>query len=461
MAYQLIFTTSLSEFYPESVGGVTPVMSHGLLSGLLESELSGDAAQFLAEPSVKTARGRIDWLTPLEGEARDMAGLAGAERDRAEDGLCLMAGSLAGLGARLTGAESGERRLAGRVISRLAVEAASAAAGIGGPRRVFMVGGVPVMAGWGLGSSSAEASKGRGGHDLTEAESLAVRRILAGERPRDFIPRMPPPAVPVAPVPEGALPAPVPLPPVPDTVPPARARGSRDWLRALAAALLAFLLALLAVLILDRDFRGTAAKAGAVPTELPDESLEPGLRSELDALKALYGAALAACRHLPDGAGPAVPDGTDGPGGPGGPDGPPGPDSLPPAPDSELRLPADTDDLAFLDGCWKSDAGLHSFPERLPFHYVYCFSGGTGAARVLLEETGRDGTPARTCTTAGTATIEDGILVIVDDGPKCDRGPDFVPVKIECMPGEGGTADCMYHGGRDPSRTRFTYVGDG
>ncbi|MDR1082137.1 MAG: hypothetical protein LBQ79_14575 [Deltaproteobacteria bacterium] len=463
MAYQLILATLISEFYPESVGGVTPVMSHGLLSGLLASEISRDAALFLAEPSVKVRLGRIDWLTPLPGEVRDLAALAGAERDAAEDGLCLMAGGFAALGARLTGAESGERRLAGKLIARLAVEAASCAVGIGGARRVMVVGGVPVLAGWGLGTSAAAGAGAPGGHELTEEELRLVGRILAGERPRDFIPRTPGAmsAADAAPAPDPgpALPEPVLIGPAADGPEAAAPRRPRNWPKALLAALLAFLLAVLAVLLLDRDFRGVAARAGAPENRLPDESLEPGLRSELDGLRALYAAALAGCLAgdrpgrgpVPGSLGAPVPEARDGPGG----------SPSAPAPGYELTLPGDTEDLAFLNGCWKSDAGLHSFPEHLPFHYVYCFSEGSGTARVLLEETAADGTRARTCAAEGTASIEDGILVILDDGPKCDSGSNFKPVRVECVPGGGGAADCMYYGGRNPSRTRFTYVGNG
>ncbi|MDR1314905.1 MAG: hypothetical protein LBQ12_14745 [Deltaproteobacteria bacterium] len=467
MAYQRILVTDLGEHYPASVGGVKPVMSHGLLSGLIESELSADSALFLAEPSVKGREGRIDWMTPHGGPCCDIERLDGPERDWAEDALCLRAGELAALGARLTGADSGERRLAGRLISRLAVEAASAAAGLEGARKVIVVGGVPVMAGWGLALAGAASASARGaldGHELTERESELIRRILAGERPRDFIPRRTPLGD------DGAFPAGG-IPPVPEAAPEGEAapeekprRGAGGCLGFLLAALAAFLLALFLFLLLAPDAKRAVLGVAAGPASLPDDRRGDALRAELEGLRSRYLDALALCR--PGSADPAaepvpapVPEPAPEPVQE--PVQEPAPEPAPrtPAPDAELTLPADTDDLSFLNGCWKSDAGLISYPEGLPFHYVYCFSDGGARALVALQETNPDGSRARTCTTTGTASAEGGVLTIRDDGPKCDMGQNFLPVTVECRPGESGAADCVYDGGRGPSRTRFTYVG--
>ncbi|MDR1041097.1 MAG: hypothetical protein LBR80_13230 [Deltaproteobacteria bacterium] len=461
MAYQQIFVTSLTERYPESVGGVKPVMSHGLLSQLIERELSGETARFLAEPMVKDREGRIEWVTPLEGDPVDIRTLAGAERDDADDALCLKAGELAQLGARLTGADSGEQRLAGRLISLLAMEAATAAAGVEGAARVFAVGGVPVMAGWGLSKAASPTAGGPSGHQLTERESNAVRRILSGERLRDMRPSV---AVPAAP-------ASAPMPPVTyaepvfaaHAAPPVAAPGSLGWLKALLAALGVFLLALVVFLLLAPDFR-RAAVAAAAPDARQDSGREGALQRELAGLKDRYGLLLAACRPetsaptatapppIPDGQ-PMIPP----------PPPPPEPQPEPPAENAELRLPADGEDLGFLDGCWTSDAGLKSMPEGLPLTYTYCFSGGSGAARVTVEVFGYDGRINRTCETSATARLEGGTLSIRDRGARCAGGGGFTEAAVVCVSSDKGAADCVVQnrGGADTFETRFTYKGEG
>jgi hypothetical protein len=140
------------------------------------------------------------------------------------------------------------------------------------------------------------------------------------------------------------------------------------------------------------------------------------------------------------------------------------PEPAPPAPEANagLKLPAEGGDLAFLDGCWKSDAGLKVVPEGLPGHYVYCFSGGTGEASVRAEVLRRDGSLLRTCVTTGTARLEGGVLFIEDQGPVCPGVPDFVPTTVTCMPGMGGAADCKVQSrGAEEIPTRFTFLGKG
>ncbi|MDR1041098.1 MAG: hypothetical protein LBR80_13235 [Deltaproteobacteria bacterium] len=444
MAYQQIFVTSLAERYPESLGGVKPVMSHGLLSRLIEERLSGEAALFVSEPVFKDREGRIEWITPVEGDSADILTLGGAERDAALDALCLRAGELAVLGARLTGEESGELRLAGRLISLLAVEAAEVAAGARHGARVFAVGGVPVMVGWGLSRTAFRAAGGLSGHELTEIETDAVRRILAGERPPD----LPLPAAVARPAEEtpATLPPPVAVAPPPDPVaaspveiaPPAPV-AARGCLGFLLAALGAFLLALFLLFLLMPYFWNAMLATAGATVAWPDSGREDALREELAGLKGRYGTLLAACdRTTPASASPT------------------------PEENAELKLPAEGDDLAFLDGCWKSDAGLIIVPEGLPGHYVYCFSGGTGAASVRVEVHRWDGSLLRTCATTGAARLEGGVLIIEDLGPECSDVPDFVPTTVKCVPGIGGAADCRVQStGLNEIPTRFTFLGKG
>jgi hypothetical protein len=477
LAYQTILTTSLSEHFPESVGGVKAISTHGLLSRLIEAELSPQAAMFLAEPMVKDREGRIDWLTQLEGIPVELSMLSGEEREAAEDVLSLRAGELAGLGARLTGAASGERKLAGRLITLLASQAATVTGGPGGAARVMVVGGVPVIAGWGL--SAVEAAAARAGHSLSEGRSATALRnpaphsaaaasaLLPGGPPLSGYP----PPGPSGPAPYGDGAA------FGGSGPPARespavpSSGSLNWLKALAAALAVFLLALLAVLLAAPDFRRAAVRAAGEPVALPDASLEPGLRRELGGLQDRYRQTLLACRPPeetppPPPPGPAIPE-TELVIPPPPPPPPPEPEpepapAAPPGParpeaDSELRIPEDGD-LAFLEGCWKSDAGLVSEPGNHPVWYIYCFDGSQGRASVRVDE--QRGGRTRACRTTGRARMDGKSLVIQDQGARCNSTRRFSPTKVVCSPGKGGAANCTVQSrNKKKLTTRFTYMG--
>jgi hypothetical protein len=492
----------MSEHFPETVGGVRAVSTHGLLTRLIEAELTPQAAAFLAEPAVKDREGRIQWLTQLEGPPKELPELTGEEREAAADAVSLRAGELAGFGARLSGSSSGERKLAGRLVTLLASQAAAAASGQGGAARVVVVGGVPVLAGWGLAPVQAGAGQARGGHSLSEKDSAARGENLAA-----WAPGVPPGLIPAS----GAAQPPFPPgqgnppgqgpgqpcgpgfpygpgqpygpPAASGTAPPyvgvtataaPAAAGTWDWLKALLTALFVFLLALFVILLVAPDFRGAAVRAAGDPPELPDALLEPGLRSELDALRDSYRKTLLACR--PEDPKPAEPEGPPIPEQelvipPPPPPPPPEPEPEPAAPpeppkptepaqDAELRIPEDGD-LAFLAGCWKSDAGLVSDPGGRPVWYIYCFDGSAGRASVRVDEQRGKGRTT-TCRTTGRAKMDGKSLTIQDQGAKCGGNRQYSPTRVVCSPGKGGAANCTVQSqNRRKLPTRFTYMGKG
>jgi hypothetical protein len=531
VAYQKISTTLLSEYFPETVGGVRALSTHGLLTRLIEAELSPQAAAFLAEPAVRDREGRIEWLTQLEGYPKVLSELSGDEREAAVDAVSLRAGELAGLGARLSGGDSGERRLAGKIVTLLASQAAAAASGQGGAARAVAVGGVPVLVGWGLAPVQAGAGQARGAHSLSEKDSDARARNPAG-----WTPGVPPGLFPASgagqpPCPPGQGPgfphgqgpgqAPgfthgqgpgqgpgypdgqvrwqgpgqpcgpgspcgpgqphgpaagtaVPHVEVTATAAAAPGAGSWDWLKALLTALFVFLLALFVILLVAPDFRGAAVRAAGDPPELPDAMVEPGLRSELEALRDRYRKTLLACR--PDDPPPAAePEGPPIPEQelvmpPPPPPPPPEPEPAPePAPEkpapppegSELAIP-DDGNLAFLDGCWKSDAGLVSTPGNHSIYYVYCFDGTAGRASVRIEEQLGRGRTA-TCKTTGRARMDGKSLSIQDQGAKCPgKSGNYSPTRVLCSPGKKGAAACTVQSQSGPKiPTRFTFMGKG
>ncbi|MDR3153647.1 MAG: hypothetical protein LBW85_05085 [Deltaproteobacteria bacterium] len=463
MAYQLLMKTSLADFYPESIGGVKLTSCHGLITRLIEDEVSPEAALFLAEPVMKDRANLIEWHTPLEGGPVSYQELEGPERDAAEDELCQRAGELAGLGARLTGSESEQRRLAGRLISRLAVTAAAAAAGASGVQKVFAVGGRPVLAVWGMLPAVTEAAWAAPlSTELTEKESAVVRRILAGERLREIFPReaplpppLPPPPPPYPPpyrqdFPSEAMAAPLP-PPQAFARQPAPAPGS-GILKGILAALGAFLLLLLLVFLLAPGFRKAALAVPQAFVAAPSDDRESSLRAELRALKERYAGLLAACS--PESAAraetpvPGIPASLPG-------DSPEGP-----AKEAELQLPESGEWVGFLEGCWKSDAGLKAAASGQPIVYVYCF-GSAGEAKVSVEVEGEPGSPGFSCAATGKAEFREGELLIQDGGAKCPaEAPDFSETRVLCSPGKGNKAQCLLQSKRgDPVETRFTYLG--
>ncbi|MDR1081938.1 MAG: hypothetical protein LBQ79_13505, partial [Deltaproteobacteria bacterium] len=216
MPLQYLASSDLSRCHAESPGGVKALGAYGVLERLAESEISRDAADFLAEPSERP--GWVDWHTRLEGRPVPFGALDGHERDSALDALCSMAARYRELSERLAGSGSDARATAGAITERVARAAAACAVGASGPM-LFMVDGKPVLAGWGV--STAMGGLAAEGFELTEYQLELCGLILAGARPPmpDSRPAPPPPPEPFHP--PGQAPAP-PHAPAPDvgTAPP-------------------------------------------------------------------------------------------------------------------------------------------------------------------------------------------------------------------------------------------------
>ncbi|MDR1080176.1 MAG: hypothetical protein LBQ79_04275, partial [Deltaproteobacteria bacterium] len=127
-----------------------------------------------------------------------------------------------------------------------------------------------------------------------------------------------------------------------------------------------------------------------------------------------------------------------------------------PKPGSELEFPEDATDLAFLEGCWKSDAGLMNSATRQPIFCIYCFKAD-GTATVRVDELNRSGRLKQTCRATATAKLEGGKLRIRDTGAKCPSGTNYVRDTVLCSPSKNGAAECtLQSDGADKYRTRIT-----
>jgi outer membrane biosynthesis protein TonB len=429
----------------------------------------------LAEPR-EGPDGSIEWHTQLDGYARELSGIGGQDRRDAEAALRAKASELASLGTSLSLSPDPSSKPAARLMSRLAAALAARSAGVTGPETIWVVGAVPVLAGWGVPRPAAPPAPPEPPDEATS-------------RPSAF--------------PVERFPAPAPGPPA---GPAAREGEGPGALRVSLAALGAFLFAVLIFWLLSPGFRDTAA---AVPEEDPaagaGSERERGLRAELDGLKDRYLRTLSACRpeepepvdtSPPELPGPEAPEAVppsagDAPLPLEAAEPPPPPPEEEPEPEPEpavdadqppkpkppvasakapaeprnkaggqLVIPKDAKDLGFLKGCWRSDAGMYDTINRMPIIYVYCFTE-SGGASVRVEEKNRGGAIRNVCTASGRATLSGGRVVIRDTGAKCPPGvAPYTPATVTCEQSSGRAASCYVQsdGGRRLT-TRFTYQG--
>jgi hypothetical protein len=126
---------------------------------------------------------------------------------------------------------------------------------------------------------------------------------------------------------------------------------------------------------------------------------------------------------------------------------------------SELIIPAEAEDLSFLEGCWESFSNLYTL-DNLPVVYIYCFNK-TGGADVYIEEEDKDGKLSGVCEGKASATFVGNLLQIKDSGVKCPyRNGSYVSTVIKCQIRSGGKSDCVGQSKGHPSfNTTFTYSG--
>jgi outer membrane biosynthesis protein TonB len=258
---------------------------------------------------------------------------------------------------------------------------------------------------------------------------------------------------------------------------------------------------------------GFRKAASAIPASDPtlgvDPSLEANLRGELRDLKGRYQDSLHACRpeeppeapepldlpdpdRLPETPAPSAGDAPEAleaePPPPPPPEPEPKPDPKPapkpdpkpaakpvPKPDpkpapapkpkprysqgEELRLPDNPSDLSFLEGCWKTDAGLRNSSTGQPIFDIYCFDG-KGHATERTDEYDNKGRKKQTCTATATATVTGGRLRMRDTGSRCPDGTRYNRVTVQCEPRSGGAAQCNYlNDSGKKARVRITYMG--
>ncbi|MDR1081771.1 MAG: hypothetical protein LBQ79_12635 [Deltaproteobacteria bacterium] len=281
-------------------------------------------------------------------------------------------------------------------------------------------------------------------------------------------------------------------------------------LRASLTALGAFILTVLLFWVMAPGFREAAGAVGVHVQAGPDPAFAASLGAERDSLRSRYWGNLAACRPeqeadpvndappdlpSPEGRASSAPEADEAPVAleaappPPPPPSPPEPEPRPDAgtkpkpkatrsqggtktqaaekpaprrtqrPGEALVIPKGAADMGFLQGCWKSDAGLSDGRYHQPVLTYFCFSDAGGRATHRTDMLGPSGRSVRaSCTSPGTASLSGGRLVIRVARAPCrgERGA-FAPGTVTCVQSSAGAAQCTFQSqGASPAKARIT-----
>ncbi|MDR1086416.1 MAG: hypothetical protein LBP22_16550 [Deltaproteobacteria bacterium] len=416
MTRQLIYSSNILEYHIDTLDGVEMISRFPLFYQVVSEELSEDRAQILAEPVKNLDHNRINWYSSLTGRAVPFEELPEEDQRFANDIIDERKAELAALAERFSKSPARNRKLAGELLSRILNQPESF--------RVFLVGGRPVVAGWGLSPLKTETAGAAAGDPpgltvsgrLTEKVTAAPRKTL------------PPPAVYV--------------------------KEDYSLLKLFLGLILGFnLLAVLFFLLfpgLKLFFEQLLNPPEIDAAAFDHNSEEEGrLRAELAELRRLYYARLSGC-PVPQAEEPAEPAASlpdegalD------------SPQALPDAPPPEkpgsraLEIPEgaeEKNDFSFMEGCWESSADeVRSIETKLPLVVKYCFDRN-GRARVTVDEHDARGRYTQTCSTTARASFKNGSIVIAEQGPEvCPNGRRYSKTILTCSPDAGsvrGKVDC-------------------
>ncbi|MDR1395354.1 MAG: hypothetical protein LBK52_04195 [Deltaproteobacteria bacterium] len=409
-----------------ALDGVELISRYQLTGQLIASELSPEAASFLAEPVKNLEQGRISWYTSLPGRIRSLKELSPMEQAEALAYGQEMKGKLAVLAEEFLRSSSRTRKLAGGLLTQILKSQ--------DPGRIFLAGDRPVLTGWGL-KALAEAGP-------VQAVQPAAKKI---------------------PSPEAA-----PLRPEAIAV-----QGRYSFFKILLGAVLGFCIIVLLVFLFFPKLKQLTSHLISPPqldTAGFDRSrqLEDRLRRELAELRGLYFQKLAACPVPGPAPGPAqsgrppqawLPDIK--------------PADLPPSQPEpsrsrNLTIPegaGKNNDLSFLEGCWTSfNESIRNTVTGRPVLFKYCFDN-SGQAQVSIDETDAQGKYSGTCVTTAKASFKgSGLIMTQTQGPKCQDNRTYMRHNLTCTPDssrtEGGVSCLVEQPGRPSYTTLFMRVNE-
>ena len=416
-----LIVTTQSGVRPLGVRGEPLHNSAPQLRRVVRRRLGDAAADLLADPQPHEDGKAIDWHAGWTGAVRPLSDLEPARRDEVLAEVERTLADIRRLGDAL--AAAGPREDMGLIGLSLKLAARAPS-----PSFIFLVGERPVIVAWGYEKESASA----------------LLPIATAQVPRHRPVVEPPAAGP-------ALPA---IRPRPAVIP---------WVRGLAAALPLLLLVLggawllrglrpvdPALTIATREGPPAPPAPPAGPDPLPvlktslatEASRGRVLQVELDLVEAELKKRIADCKPPEPpkeppkppqvAAAPAPPPPVAAP--------KPPPPPPPPAPkprpgDDRLRLPSPTNNMSFLQGCWRTDPFRHERGQQQPGVSSYCFdANGNGQ---LEWRRGRTA-----CRTTAQARFEGAVLRLRDADTNCNDGSRWYADQLVCQRGADDVAQC-------------------
>jgi hypothetical protein len=424
-----LIVTTMSGVRPLGVRGEPLHNAAPQLRRVVRRRLGDEAADLLADPQPHENGKAIDWYAGWPGVVRPLSALAPERRAEVTADIARRLAEIRRLGDSLAGSgpreESGVVGLSLQLAARLPAEPF-----------VFMVGERPAIVCWGY-------------------EKEAAAGLLPASLPQPPSPPIPGPPThrPVleAPIGRAVLSAERPLRPASAVIP---------WARALLLALPLLLLLLggawlLRGLLPDAPEQSLATREGppAPPAAEPPADPLPALKAafsteesrgrvlkvELSLIEAELRKRIAECKPPEPPKPPQVAVAPPPPPAP-----PPQPKATPAPPpppiqsrpnDDRLRLPAPTNNYAFMEGCWRTDPFRHEAVQAQAGVSTYCFdSNGNGQ---LEWRRGRTA-----CRTRAQSRFDGATLMLRDSDSSCNDGSRWYADQLVCRRGAGDVAHC-------------------
>lgn len=401
------------------------------LRRVVRRRLGDAAADLLADPQLHEDGTAIDWHAGWPGAVQPVADLDPARRAEVLAEVERLLAEIRRLGDAL--ASTGPREDTGLVGLSLKLAARAPS-----PSFIFLVGDRPVIVAWGYEKEEAAALL-----PLTTAQVPGRRSVLDPQQ--SPIPQQPSPSLPA-------------LRPATTTIP---------WARSLAAALPLLLLVLAgawvlrgclpadpALTLVTREGPPAPPAPPAPHDSLPllkaSLSTETAqgkiLQVELSLVEAELKRRIAGCKPPePPKEAPKPPQVAVAPPPPAPTPAPPkaAPPAPPPAPpvqprrpgDDRLRLPAPTNNMSFLAGCWRTDPFRHERNQPQAGVSSYCFdANGNGQ---LEWRRGRTA-----CRTRAQGRFEGAVLRLRDADTTCNDGSRWYADQLTCQRGADDVAQC-------------------
>jgi hypothetical protein len=419
----------------------------------MESKLGRGASNLLSNPIIKEGSSTIDWFSPLSGTPISLSSLVFEHKKLIYDNLAIQAKSLNDMGKLLSGDESKQKMVASLIFKDIASSIAKFLIGLPSVLNFFVINESVIMVNWGIKLAQSDENLNQ-----IDANFLSIESILnTGKIPPGV--NYPPPVL---------LPQSVTL-----VFPQNNEENLVIWnlLRvAISLFFTIFLLSFLVILFFPGLFNLIFSKK---PPEM-DFNLkrETTLNESLFALKNDYLEKFTLCTQVNPQESPklrldlpkdtqtneesesyeeallSVPR------------------MAPDVGDSFVIPEGDQDDLSFLEGCWKSDAGLKNSSTGLPLFAIYCLDDkGQGTSTFELYD--KKGKRIDTCVGKAVAKRKGESVVIVNDGPRCKKdGAKFTVDTLTCQSDQSQKTACRVENNLSRQNTKkpyydskFTYMG--